>query len=41
MKMSISDGMKLIISGGAVVPPAPNEQIEEADSETIHSMDAE
>lgn len=41
MKMSISDGMKLIISGGAVVPPFPNEQIEEADSETIHSMDAE
>tara|TARA_A100001015_G_scaffold273962_1_gene329899 strand:+ start:36 stop:557 length:522 start_codon:yes stop_codon:yes gene_type:complete len=41
MKMSISDGMKLIISGGAVVPPFSKEQIEEADSETIHSMDAE
>lgn len=41
MKMSISDGMKLIISGGAVVPPFSNQQIEEADSETIHSMDAE
>ncbi len=41
MKMSISDGMKLIISGGAVVPPFSNQQIKEADSETIHSMDAE
>ena len=41
MKMSISDGMKLIISGRAVVPPFSNQQIKEADSETIHSMDAE
>lgn len=41
MKMSISDGMKLIISGGAVVPPFSNEQIKKSDSETIHSMDAE
>ena len=41
MKMSISDGMKLIISGGAVVPPSPNIDTDPISPPSKHSTEAE